>query len=207
MGGNASKEHALLADLIEAARIGSAPHDLASTLLAYFGSLETAMWAPRAAISHAVPGEAVRLSGLFAAAQAVWLHCLREKVTTRPVISNSVAVTDYLRASAAGSPVEEFRVLFLDAGNGLIADHVLSTGTVSQVTVFPREVITRALNVGADGLILVHNHPSGDATPSQSDLAATRRIVAAALCLDIRVHDHVIIGRGATCSLLALGLL
>jgi DNA repair protein RadC len=102
---------------------------------------------------------------------------------------------------------EEFRVLYLDRKNVLIADEVHQKGTVDHTPVYPREVVKRALELGASGLILVHNHPSGDPTPSRADVAMTKEIAAAAKALKIEVHDHLVIGRGKHASFKAMGLL
>ena len=107
----------------------------------------------------------------------------------------------------ARSPHEEFRVLFLDRKNNLIADEVQSTGTVDHAPVYPREIVKRALELGASALILAHNHPSGDPTPSRADIDMTREIVAAAAALRIKIHDHIVVGRGGTASFKALGLM
>jgi DNA repair protein RadC len=107
----------------------------------------------------------------------------------------------------ARSAREEFRVLFLDRKNILIADEVQSAGTVDHAPVYPREVVKRALELGASALILAHNHPSGDSTPSRADIEMTREIVTAAKSLKIAVHDHLVIGRNGHASFKALGLL
>jgi DNA repair protein RadC len=107
----------------------------------------------------------------------------------------------------ARSETEEFRVLFLDRKNVLVADEVQSEGTVDHAPVYPREIIKRALALNASALILVHNHPSGDPTPSRADIEMTREIVEAARALRIAVHDHIVIGRGGTASFKGLGLL
>jgi DNA repair protein RadC len=107
----------------------------------------------------------------------------------------------------ARSETEEFRVLFLDRKNVLVADEVQSEGTVDHAPVYPREIMKRALALNASALILVHNHPSGDPTPSRADIEMTREIAEAARALRIAVHDHLVIGRGGTASFKALGLL
>jgi DNA repair protein RadC len=131
----------------------------------------------------------------------------RGRVMGRPAISSWDALLDYCSARMARAPIEEFRVLYLDRKNMLIADEAQSRGTVDHAPVYPREVVKRALELGASALILVHNHPSGDPTPSRSDIAMTREIVAAAKSLQIEVHDHLVIGRGNHTSFKALGLL
>ena len=107
----------------------------------------------------------------------------------------------------ARAQIEEFRVLFLDRKNVLVADEVQNRGTVDHTPVYPREIVKRALELGASSLILVHNHPSGDPTPSKADIAMTREIVGAARALAIAVHDHLVIGRAGHASFKSLGLL
>ena len=107
----------------------------------------------------------------------------------------------------ARAPQEAFRVLFLDRKNMLIADEVQSQGTIDHTPVYPREIVRRALEHSASAMILVHNHPSGDPTPSRADIEMTQEIVAAAKALRIAVHDHLVVGRGGTASFKALGLL
>jgi DNA repair protein RadC len=128
-------------------------------------------------------------------------------VIGRPVLSSWEALVDYCAISIGHAPTEAFHVLFLDRKNVLIKDEAQSKGTVDHTPVYPREVVKRALELGASALILVHNHPSGDPTPSRGDIAMTREIVNAAKALKIEVHDHLVIGRGRHASFKALGLL
>jgi DNA repair protein RadC len=125
----------------------------------------------------------------------------------REVISSWDAVVTYCRTAMAHQPVEQFRILFLDRKNTLIADEAQGRGTVDHVPVYPREVVKRALDLDASALILVHNHPSGDPTPSQADIAMTEQIVTAAAVFGITIHDHLIIGRSREISFRATGLL
>ena len=125
----------------------------------------------------------------------------------RTVLSSWSRLMEYLRTAMAHEPVEQFRLLLLDRKNALIADEVMARGTVDHAPVYPREVVKRALELGATALILVHNHPSGDPTPSRDDIAMTREIAKAAGALGIAVHDHVIVGRGEPASLKSLGLM
>jgi DNA repair protein RadC len=125
----------------------------------------------------------------------------------RPVLDSGERVVDYCRAALGHSPTEGFRVLFLDTKNGLIADEAQGGGTVNRLSVFPREVVKRALDLGASAIILAHNHPSGDPTPSDADIATTRAIVDAATPLGIAVHDHIIVSRSRHISLKASGLM
>jgi DNA repair protein RadC len=130
----------------------------------------------------------------------------RAPITRRPVISSWTALLAYVRVALANEPREQFRVLFLDKKNQLIADEMLGQGTVDHAPVYPREVARRALELSASSLILVHNHPSGDPTPSSADIDMTRQIVEALRPFRIAVHDHLVVGRDGVASLKSLGL-
>ena len=132
---------------------------------------------------------------------------MRAEVQDRPILTNWDALVAYLSAAMARERVEQFRVLFLDNKNRLLADEPQSRGTVNHTPVYPREVVRRALELHASALILAHNHPSGDPAPSPDDLAMTQEIKRAAASLGITLHDHVIIGNGRTVSFRANGLL
>ena len=133
---------------------------------------------------------------------------LLEKAKKNDVtLSSWRALVDYCMAQMSREATEQFRILFLDRKNKLLRDEVQGRGTVDHTPVYPREVVKRALELGASSIILVHNHPSGDPTPSGSDVEMTKDIVAAAKTLDITVHDHLIIGRHAHASLKQLGLM
>ena len=131
----------------------------------------------------------------------------REKITGRDIVSSWPALMDYCRTAMAHESREQFRILFLDKKNALIADEVQQRGTVDHTPVYPREVVRRALDLSATAIILVHNHPSGDPAPSDADIKMTARIIEAARHLGILVHDHVIIGRSGHASFRALGLI
>jgi DNA repair protein RadC len=139
--------------------------------------------------------------------QAGALRLGRQHVLDRPVLSSWTVLLDYLRSAMAFEANEQFRLLFLDRKNVLIAEEVQARGTVDHTPVYVREVVKRALVLGATALILVHNHPSGDPTPSRADIEMTRDIAKAAAPLGVTIHDHIIIGRGEPASLRALGLL
>jgi len=128
-------------------------------------------------------------------------------VTKRPVLASWSAVIDYCRAAMAFSEKEQFRLLFLDKRNALIADEVQQSGTVDHTPVYPREVVKRALELSATALILVHNHPSGDPTPSRADIVMTQSIVEIAKPLGISVHDHIIVGKNGHASLKGMRLI
>jgi DNA repair protein RadC len=178
---------------------------LAKELLRRFGSFQR--------VISAEPAELLAVKGMGEAAlvalksvQAAALRLARAEALDRPVISSWQKVLDYCRASMAYGKTEQFRLLFLDRKNVLIADEVQQRGTVDHTPLYPREVVKRALELGASAIILVHNHPSGDPTPSKADIAMTREVVEAALKLGIAVHDHIIIGGSGHASLKSLGL-
>ena len=130
----------------------------------------------------------------------------RAPVARRTVIGSWSQLLAYVRLALANAPREQFRVLFLDKKNQLIADEVMNHGTVDQAPVYPREVMRRALELSSCAVILVHNHPSGDPTPSAADVAMTKQVVDAGRALSITVHDHLVVGREGVASLKALGL-
>ena len=139
--------------------------------------------------------------------EAAAIRLARGEVLGDNVISSWAALLDYCHAAMARQSTEQFRILFLDRKNRLIADEVQQRGTVDHTPVYPREVVKRALELGASALILVHNHPSGDPTPSQADIAMTREIQGAAEKLGIAIHDHVVIARGGHASFRSQGLI
>ena len=141
------------------------------------------------------------------AVEAAAVRLARERVMQREVISSWQKLIDYCRAAMAENKVEQFRLLFLDRKNNLIADELQQQGTVDHTPVYPREVVKRALELGASALILVHNHPSGDPTPSKADIEMTREIQKAAALLGVTVHDHLVIGAAGHASFKSLGLL
>jgi DNA repair protein RadC len=138
--------------------------------------------------------------------QAAASRLLRGEVKKRPVLSSWSAVLDYCRTAQAFADREEFRVIF-DKRNQLIADETQQTGTVDHTPVYPREVVKRALELSATAIILVHNHPSGDPTPSRADIQMTQQIIAVANPLGISVHDHIIVGKEGHASLKGLKLI
>ena len=139
--------------------------------------------------------------------QAAALRFMRDEVMERPVLGSWDKLLTYCRASMGYGTTEQFRILFLNNRNALIADEVQQSGTVDHTPVYPREVVKRALELGATAIIMVHNHPSGDPTPSKADIAMTREVVEAAKKLRISVHDHLIIGRTGHASFKAMALL
>lgn len=179
---------------------------LAKALIDKFGSYAEAISAPRARLLE-VDGVGESVVTMLKIVEAAALRLSRSKVLNRPALSSWNALLDYCTAAMARSPHEEFRILFLDRKNVLIADEVQSRGTIDHTPVYPREIVKRALELAASAIILVHNHPSGDPTPSRADIEMTRDITAAARALKIAVHDHLVIGRSGHASFKALGLL
>ena len=135
------------------------------------------------------------------------LRLLQGRVLDAPVLSSWQALLDYCQASMAFAKQENFRILFLDRKNTLIADELQQTGTGDHTPVYPREVVKRALALGASALIMAHNHPSGDPTPSSADIDMTREVAEAGKRLGITLHDHIIVGRDQPLSFKAEGLL
>lgn len=179
---------------------------LAKDLIAKFGSFAEVIAAPRERLCE-VSGVSDAVAAQLKIVEAAALRLSRTKLLGKPALSSWNALIDYCAAAMARAQREEFRVLFLDRRNVLIADEVQSTGTIDHTPVYPREIVKRALELGATAIILVHNHPSGDPAPSRADISMTREVADAARALKIVVHDHVIVGRNGHASLKALGLL
>jgi DNA repair protein RadC len=179
---------------------------LAKQMIARFGSFAEVIAAPRARLLE-VEGIGENVVAQLKVIEAAALRLSKARLIGRPALSSWPALLDYCTAAMARSAREEFRVLFLDRKNVLIADEVQGTGTIDHTPVYPREIVKRALELSASALILVHNHPSGDPTPSRADIEVTRDIAAAAKPLGIAVHDHVVVGRSGHASFKSLGLL
>jgi DNA repair protein RadC len=179
---------------------------VAKDILKRFGSFAEALAAPPQRLMEVDGvGESVATDLKIVAAAARRLT--RGAVAKRPVLSSWNAVLDHCRTAMAFADREQFRLLFLDKRNALIADEVQQSGTVDHTPVYPREVVKRALELSASAVILVHNHPSGDPTPSAADIAMTREIIDVAKPLGIAVHDHIIVGRDGHASLKGLRLI
>jgi DNA repair protein RadC len=179
---------------------------IAKTLLETFGSLAEVMAAPEARLKK-IEGFGEASISELKVIHAVASRMLRGAVKKRPVLSSWSTVLDYCRSAQAFADREEFRVLFLDKRNQLIVDEVQQTGTIDHTPVYPREIVKRALELSATAVILVHNHPSGDPTPSRADIQMTQQIVAVAQPLGISVHDHIIVGKEGHASLKGLKLI
>lgn len=179
---------------------------LAKLLLSRFGSF--------AEVVAAAPSRLAEIDGLGEAAiaeikivEAAALRLLKVRAREAPVLGSFSDLLNYCRAAMARAEREEFRILFLNKRNMIIADEVQGRGTVDHTPVYPREVVRRALELGASALILAHNHPSGDCTPSSADIKMTQEIVATASSMGIVVHDHIIVGRDGHASFKGLRLM
>jgi DNA repair protein RadC len=176
---------------------------LAKILLQRFGSFSEVVTAAPARLKEIKDvGDSVVAE--LKIVEAAALRLSREKLEKRQTLGAFKQVLDYCRSAMAYRETEEFRVLFLDKKQGLIADEVQGRGTVDHTPVYPRELVRRALELNASGVILVHNHPSGDPAPSEADIVMTQNIVAVAKPLGVSVHDHIIIGRNGHSSLRAM---
>lgn len=188
---------------------------LAKDLLARFGSLEGIGAASHEAIDDQIAKSLSIVRGKLSRATALDLQLIydvarrvaREPASKRPVISSWSALLAYVRVALQHEPREQFRVLYLDKKNQLILDEIQNRGTVDHAPVYPREVVRRALELSSSSLILVHNHPSGDPTPSRADVDMTRQIIAAGRALNVEVHDHLVVGRDGVASFKQLGLI
>ncbi len=205
-GAESLADYEILEALLFAARPNGDMKPLAKRLMQRFGSL--------AGVLSADPARLREVEGVGPAAVAVLKigretarRLAREETSERPVIASWDRLLSYCRIALADETVERFHLLFLDKKNQLIADEAQSRGTVDHTPVYPREVVKRALELDAAAIILVHNHPSGDPTPSKADVEMTREIVDAAKKLNLKVHDHVIITRRAHTSFKQRGLL
>jgi DNA repair protein RadC len=205
-GPDAVADYELLELVLSQAILRRDVKPLAKTLLKTFGSFAEVVAAP--------PERLNKIDGLGEAAiaalkvvQAAAGRFARDQIKKQPVLSSWNAVLDYCRTTMAFDDKEKFGIIFLGKRNQVIADEVQQTGTVDHTPVYPREVVKRALELSATAVILVHNHPSGDPTPSRADIQMTQQIVEIAKPLGIEVHDHIIVGKDGHASLKALKLI
>jgi DNA repair protein RadC len=205
-GTDAVPDYELLEFLLYSAQSRRDTKPLAKALMARFGGLAAVLGADREALK-AVPGMGDASVATVLAVRAAAARLLRAEVKEREIISSWQALVDYCAAQAGFAEIEEFRLLFLDRKNALIADERQQRGTVDHTPVYPREVVKRALELGASALIMVHNHPSGDTTPSKADIDMTRAVAKALTAVGIALHDHLVIGRGRHSSFRSLGLI
>ena len=204
-GPGALPDYELLEFLLFAAQPRGDTKPLAKRLIDRFGGFaETISASKEALLAEPEIGEAA-VAALIAVREAA-LRLVKNELRERPVLGSWQKVLDYCSAAMGYGKIEEFRLLFLDRKNALLADEAQQRGTVDHTPVYPREVVKRALELGASAIIMVHNHPSGDPTPSKADIEVTREVAKAAATLGVTLHDHLIIGKGKHTSLRSLGL-
>lgn len=179
---------------------------LAKRLIDKFGSYASVMSAEPTAIKE-VDGAGDSVVAALRTIRDAAIRLSREELIGRSVLSSWQAVLDYCQAAMSRNTNEEFRLIFLNRKNEVMTDEVQQRGSVDHTPVYPREVVKRALDLGASAIIMVHNHPSGDPTPSQGDIDMTREVQDVAAKLGIRLHDHIVVGRKGTSSFRSLGLL
>lgn len=205
-GGDALPDYELLELILFSARPRGDVKPLAKRLLKQFGSFDKLIYADETSLRTVDEvGDAVisALKTVRVASQRL----IKSEIGDQPIIQSWSALLDYCKLAMGKSKVEEFRVLFLNNRHALIADEVMQRGTVNHTPVYPREVVKRALELAASAIILLHNHPSGDPTPSQADIDITQKIVDAARTINVTVHDHVIITDTGHYSFKSFGLI
>jgi DNA repair protein RadC len=207
LGGEALEDYELLELALQLVIPRRDTKALAKTLLREFGSFSGVFNASQARLEK-VDGLGATSVAHIKVIQAVAARFGKDRIDSeKPILSSWSQLLDYFHSQMAFESIEQFRILFLDKKNRLIADEVQQTGTVDHTPVYPREVIKRALELSATALILVHNHPSGDPAPSSADVRMTKEISDIAKPLGITLHDHVIIGKSGHASLRALKLI
>lgn len=205
-GGDHLPDYELLELILFSARPRGDVKPLAKRLLRHFGSFDAVIYADAAELSRIDEVGDAAIAALKMI-QVASQRLLKAEVKDRPVIQSWAALMDYCQLAMAKSRIEEFRVLFLNHRNALMADEVMQRGTIDHTPVYPREIIKRALELSASSIILLHNHPSGDPTPSKADIDMTKRIIDAGKAVNIAVHDHVIISESGPYSFSSYGLL
>lgn len=206
VGGEAMADYELLELILFQAIPRRDVKPLAKDLMSTFGSFSSVITAPVERLQEFKGLSETAIAGIKVM-QEVAVRLSREEIMDKPVLSSWQALINYCRTAMAHRKTEQIRILFLDRKNTLIADELQGEGTVDHTPVYPREVIKRALDLHASALILVHNHPSGNTTPSQGDIAMTKEIQDACAKLNITIHDHLIIGKKGHSSFKSLGLL
>jgi DNA repair protein RadC len=204
-GDNAIADYELLEMVLFAAKPRGDVKPLAKKLLKKFGSISGVIQA-NANELKAIEGVGDAVVSSLKIIETCCKHLLKEQIHARPIINSWTSLLDYCRLNMGELKIEQFRVLFLNSKNMLIIDEVMQTGTIDQTAVYPREILKRALELSAASLILVHNHPSGDPTPSKSDIDLTKQIAEAAGALNIKLFEHLIIAKNKHYSFKAHGL-
>jgi DNA repair protein RadC len=205
-GGDALLDHELVEYLLALAIPRRDTKPLAKQLIAHYGSFAALLSADAVNIARQ-PGMGETSTAALKIVQAAALRMLSEPVREMPVLASWQALLDYLRADMAHLTTERVRVLYLNSKNQLVRDEIAGEGSIDQAPIYVREVIRRAIDLGAAAIILVHNHPSGDSAPSRQDITLTREIMEAGKRLGIVVHDHIIVGKDGFSSMRSAGLL
>jgi len=205
-GAEAVADYELLELILFQARPRGDVKPLAKALIRHFGSFAEAVSAAPERLRE-VDGIGDSAIVALKSVRAAALKMMQGQVLQQPALASWTALMDYCRASMAYETNEQFRILFLDRKNVLIGDEVQQSGTVDHTPVYPREVIKRALELGASAIIMVHNHPSGDPTPSKADIEMTKQVKEAGEKLGVTLHDHIVIGRSGDASFKSIGLL
>lgn len=205
-GGDALADYELLELLLFQALPRGDTKPLAKALIDEFGTYAEVLRADADALRE-VDGVGDAVVAAIRTVRVAAIRLMRDEVMEKPVLGSWQALMDYCRAAMGPEKTEQFRLLFLNRKNMLIGDEVQQRGTVDQTAVYPREVVKRALELGATAIIMVHNHPSGDPTPSQGDIDMTNEVKEAAGKLGIVLHDHIVIARGGASSFKSMGLL
>lgn len=205
-GADSLADYELLEYLLFGVRRQGDTKPTAKALIDRFGSVAGVLAAPAAELAT-VKGVSEATVALIAVTAEAARRAVREEIAEGPVLSSWTKLIDYLRIAMGHGRTEEFRLLFLDSKNRLIADEVQGTGTINRTAVYPREVIKRALEHSATAIIMVHNHPSGDPTPSRADVEMTEEVRDAGALMGIVLHDHVVISKSGHESFKSMGLL
>jgi DNA repair protein RadC len=210
-GGEAMSDEELLEMLLFAVNPRKDVKPLAKLLLKTFGAVGAVLNAPAEKL-RGLKAEGVALStdnavAMVRLAGALGVRMLKREMQKETVLSSWDALVNYCCAAMADEPVEQFRIIFLNRRNAVIADEVQQRGTVDHTPVYPREIMRRAIELGASALVLVHNHPSGDPAPSRADIDMTKEIIRAAQAVGVTIHDHLVIGKGRHVSFKAKGLM
>ncbi|MEM7664213.1 MAG: DNA repair protein RadC [Pseudomonadota bacterium] len=205
-GAEALADYEVLEYLLFAAIKQGDTKPIAKELIKQFGSLAGVLNADADALQR-VKGVGETSAAALKSVAVATRRMARSEIIQKPVLSSWQALIDYLAVDMAHLTVERVRILYLDTKNKLIDDHHLGDGSIDEASIHPREVIRKAMDVGASAMILVHNHPSGNPEPSRADIQITKRIAEAGRLLGVTVHDHVIVGREGHVSLRAKGLI
>ena len=205
-GGDSLLDHELIEYLLALAIPRKDTKPLAKQLIAQYGGFSALLTADAESIARQT-GMGETSTAALKIVQAAALRLLSEPVREQPILASWQSLLDYLRADMAHLTIERVRTLYLNSKNMLIRDEVTSEGSIDQAAIYTREVVRRAIDLGAAAIILVHNHPSGDIAPSRQDIAMTRDIMTAAKSFGIAVHDHIIIGKDGYSSMRSAGLI